>query len=642
MARETIVQFHFCLGLVFKWYILNINEENLLMTIMQKLFDNVLAAMPSFICLSILVLNGCPESPSPESASLIRAPANQNENEDGPAENIFLARQQEQLILRRALATLPAFYGDGQIRFLNGGWNGSIFLFSDSTFMTNAHVVTSDNSLLVPRPIDQLEYIVFPLFVFYKRSLYDQIHKYEEERFHRMKKDHEQAKSILQKRIESLENKEKKTTKDVNHLFAYKGDLGLLNRHSPIPINERAFIPLDEAVEEIWTPQERSPDMALIVLKKPLQQLIPRLNNILTDEYFAAKNIYQDRVNGRIFSGTPLYIAGYGRESGSATDKNKSLKAFHFIYSTSAGSQGVGFWPAIDSTSFYEKDFYYYQYQCDPGDSGSRIWAYIDGNQKLNLIPPVLDQKKIAVGITTHNGGGEEFSDKTLIPLFNKFSQRFPAIFNRELASIVPAKWPRKASETIPYLLNLAQDTPKDFLFTLYYYFIWRNFLSEQFYRDLAEYTLWALPLQNLTIYQTIFNESRQNLNTPFGYIGGKFDEKATAALAQKLGKRSPSDLSLEKYIALLISAKVFSAEEEIILKHMSEGRLFEKFGPNFRVTIRNLSKPLLLKDYLAAFEQWVKKHAYQNPSYIISPLTSSPDSARNFANIGEIVALDD
>ncbi len=563
---------------------------------------------------------------------------------DGPAENRFEAAYEDRLVLRRALSSLPAFYGDGQLRWESGGWNGSVFLFSQSTIMTNAHVVTSDNDLKIKRPLAGLEYISFPHVVFYKKSLLTQIKNYEQKRLNRMKADHEKAKIILQTRINYLENKGKKTSQDEIHLDLYKGDLGLLNQYSPIEMEQREFIAIEDGVSELWISGKKSPDIALIVLKKPLNQLINKqaIKNILTNDYFAANNLYDYKRHGRLYHGTPLYLAGYGREGeqGDIFDKNKSMKVIISNRFNAPEKYGIQFLNIglLQNLSDYEKDFYYYEKKIMVGDSGSRIWAFLDHNGKLSVKPSVLSKNKVSIGIVSHTGGGEMFFQKTLSSVLAPFALSHPGLSQSELASISYTNWITKNSDSIPYLLNLDPQSSKEFLEALYFYFSWHFWLNENITHNYGQAKLWYLVRDYLIFSNAEVGTIVSSPDASFG----QFYEKAATAFERRLGDKSPSDLEIEKWVSILIDAKVFNEKEEAVLKNMSKESLFDQLGPNFKVKINNISEPIPLKDYLSALELWVKKQGFNEKHYIEAKSRKKPDQARRFSGLKEILALDD
>lgn len=622
-----------------------------------------------------LLLDGCLENHQPQKT-------HENQSQDfinnGRAKNRYEVDYQDQLVLRRALSQLPPFYGDGQIRWYSGGWNGSIFLFSDSTLMTNEHVVDK-------RTINQLEYIIFPHIVIYRRDLYQRVKAYEEERLKRLKSDYGQAKTILKNRITFLENKASKTKEVASYLRAYKDDLEFLNNHPPIEMKDREFISVEDAIKDIWSPNyNQAPDMAFIVLKKPLRQLItnPAIKNLLSDDYFATKNMYNPKKQGRVFDGTPLYIAGYGRElNGSVTDKNKSLKAFK---SWAWNMPEILGWEILPSPiTDYEKDYYYFEKGSEPGDSGSRIWAQLNPDNSLSYEPHSLSAKKIAVGINSNGGGGTYFSKNSLEQLFQQFSLMHPDIVRQEFSSIqLEPLIPTKPSKSIVLLFNFAPSTDPLFKKKIRIYYIFKYFLAQHFLRDYGRTRL----LEMLSESSWWFTRNDKVLGQP-NPINGKFysyfgqgskllEKAATIGVKETLGAYSPSDLTQSQWFSLLKSAydlpqteealidrlfnvvldkkeqtqenkiklKTFAQtilkEEKAILEKLINDTFLDDYKQNYSIRLANLSKEVSLKDYLSAITTWIEKNAATADYALVIPEFNMIDS-QTYNSLDDILRLD-
>lgn len=575
-------------------------------------------------------------------------PTTENEPpfEYGPSENRYETHQEESQMLSRALASLPAFYGDGQLRWYSGSWHGSAFLFSPSTIMTNAHVVTTDTNHQIKRPFDELEFIVFPYIVFYKKSLYERVKKYEEERYARMLIDHEKAKDILKKRIARLKEKKTKNRYESVFLDNYQSDLESLNHSPPVPVSAKEFLAVEDSIQEVWTHGHNSPDIALIVLKKPLKNLLKNtaIINTMNDSYFAINNLYNYTINGRLFSRTPLYIAGYGRETnGSTTDKNKNLKVLLFSPTFFQSTFHLAFYFfGFPAPTDFEKDFYYFEKSSTQGDSGSRIWAFLDEKRKLSVTPKPLTAPKITIGITSTTGGGEILSQSNVRVLLDKFSHDYPNIYRTELSGINFSEWaPVKVSSTLPYLSNLDQNTPDDFFIALYYHLLWKELSSEVLHGDLEKANLWRFSLNNIVFLKPTLKAIRDKNGFIFGQFGNKFNKRVVTAYRQKLGNRSPSDLTLEKWVSLILDGGDLKDQEKILLKKMYDGKLFENFH-SLKVKIKNLTAPLSVDAYLKAYEQWVERNAYNNSHYLRLINRKDLDMNRSFPSIESIIALDD
>ncbi|MCA9508622.1 MAG: hypothetical protein KC505_09390 [Myxococcales bacterium] len=569
----------------------------------------------------------------------------QPDHHEGPAPNRYEERQGEQLILRRALSSLPAFYGDGQVRFTDT-INGSVFLFSDSLIMTNAHVVTSDHDLTVKK--NNFEYIVFPYIVFYKKNMFDSVKAYEEKRYQRMLSDQQEAIRILSKRIVDLEKKPKKSAFVNATLKSYQSDLEALTLHPPIPVQDKEFLALEDSIDGSLIHGQISPDIAFIVLKKPLRQMLKKqsVKEKITNDIFAAHTLYNKSVHGRLFNGTPLYIAGYGREgfAGNSVDKNKSIKVLNSLQSLNSYALDNIYYYYKNFSAFFpyfEKDFYYYEQHINPGDSGAKIWTYLDKNNKPSLNPSPLSNKRISVGINNADGGGEALSERNLQPLLTKLQAEHPNIYRTEIAPLKLSTWPStKHAQTGLYLLNLSDGTGDDLYLSLYQHFLW-SYLNEQLFEGNQEKAfLWYNLLRIIQKVSPLLDKMKPK--QAFEAYGKFFAEKLQKAYTQGLGDRSPSDLSKDQIIALLLKYGDLNKEQEVLLKKMASGQVFDQFKNGFSVTLKNLPRPIPLENYLASFSQWVERNAFKSQHYIKYFFKDIVDDNRKFKTLTEIIELDD
>ena len=95
---------------------------------------------------------------------------------------------------------------------------------------------------------------------------------------------------------------------------------------------DKILISTDE-IKEIFYPPNDPVDLALVILKKPINQILreKKAKFVIDAQLFAQNNLYNPSVHGWLYGGTPLYIAGFGRGfNGNSTDQNKSLKSFRF------------------------------------------------------------------------------------------------------------------------------------------------------------------------------------------------------------------------------------------------------------------------------------------------------------------------
>lgn len=188
----------------------------------------------------------------------------------------------------------------GQIKFYSGGYNGSIFWFSPRVLMTNEHVISKHSK-------DDIEYIALPRIVFYKKDRQQEVKKYIQKRLERENSYIAQGKDILSQRIKNLQQKTSRTAREENILQSYIRDQELLNTYEPLSLGDKVFIALDDAIEKFWTPQKKdAPDIALVTLKKPIQELLKGAGSSLklNDKYFAENNLYDPAKHGWIYEGT--------------------------------------------------------------------------------------------------------------------------------------------------------------------------------------------------------------------------------------------------------------------------------------------------------------------------------------------------
>ena len=478
-------------------------------------------------------------------------------------------RKLEQETLRRALAQLKYFDGDGQLKFSIGGWNGSVFWFSKSLLMTNKHVIVGHSA-------QELEYITFSKIVFYKKNAKDQVRGYVKIRTESAINNINQAKGILQNRIANLK---KLSTLSKNYraiLDSYEADLELLNEHKPILVDEKVFIPLEDAIERFWYQKANEPDIALIILKKPIDALLKEQGSKLSLEpdIFAENTLYDPLKHGWIYEGTPAYIAGYGRGSeGSPTDKRKSLTPFRMAMKNKKSFDNIENGLALP---WLEREHYYFD-RAESGDSGARTWIYLDGNGKISQRPMSLNSKKISVGINESSGpGGTLFTRDTMAPFWDELKKHSDAL--RSLPENPFPNLGQESSSMVDYLLSFKDPRPEDFIDALLAYAWYQEIIAGLLYEYELRY-LWRIIEYKLTrnadkrsALEKIIVEELDNIFQPY-------------TPSQNI-KGSPSEINIKEWNELMLSEPL-SKEQKDLVKRMIENKLFENFGDNYYCKIK-------------------------------------------------------
>jgi hypothetical protein len=526
----------------------------------------------------------------------------------------FEERKYEQETLRKGLAELKYFNGDGQLRFQSGGYHGSAFWFNKSVIMTNDHVVEG-------KPLSDLEYITFPTVVFYRAALKDRIETYVKTRLERAHKDIQGAIPILERRISNLMALAERDERLTAILTSYQEDLKLLQSHKRRELSDITFIPIETAIDTIFRSGNTWPDVALIVLKKPIDVLSHDLGLSLKTEHdwFAENNLYHPDQQGFLYAGTPVYITGYGREiNGSSTDKNKSLTAMRVGFNQINDSLHYKDIIALAPAWVLEKEFYYFQ-SSNFGDSGSRIWAFLNENGTISQKPRPLNQKKVTIGIHNSNGGGILFSKSSLAAFTNYLNvASLPQDFN----VIIP--------EPMHYLLNFKASVPTKFTAALSWYVLYKKLLAEKHYQEEEAY-LWFIIDGPLPDTPELLQKS------------ASFDQNLRNAIVQffSASEASPSELTEDEWANIIITSPLVTDEQKLLFKKMRQGSLFDDLGENFYVDLKNLGAPVRLDTYIKALNAWVNNNKYRrSKNYDHSITIKLLDPNRIFSNIDEILSL--
>lgn len=507
-------------------------------------------------------------------------------------------RKEEQEILRRALAQLEYFNGDGQLRFENS-YNGSLFWFSPQVIMTNAHN-------LVLGTLNNLEYIAFPNLVFYKRSRENQVKNYISLRLARAQENILKARKILSERIANLKALIRPlSTREQAILASYEQDLLDLNKHKERTLSDVLFIPIDQALEKFWLhPHGNDPDLGLIILKKPIQQIIADHHSSLhlKKEHFAENNLYNPSQHGWLYGGTPVYSAGYGRAlDNNPIDKQASLKALEL----SAQRDKVYYYPTHSERQILkskEREDYYFEPHVHKGDSGARLWAYLDNDHKISLRPKALNSLQITLGINNNTGGGYLFSHQTLAPLWDELKKYSPTLQHKINNSfpILPIKIPHD-------LINLLaiENPDNQFIDALNWYVIGRIFNAYKNY-DLEEEFLWDI------IYKITRKYAASDNNKP--------EIKSFQLLYRQMVDRwfnaenpaSPSEINDEDWFKFTQHSSEFSNSQKLILEKIHKNKLFDDFSSKNKIKIKNIKTPLSIKNYINTINNWVNSNKYK------------------------------
>jgi hypothetical protein len=531
----------------------------------------------------------------------------------------YKEREVEQQTLRKALAQLHYFDGDGQLRFYSGGYNGSVFWFNKSVIMTNEHVVQG-------KSLSDLEYINFSGIVFYKTALKDSVEAYVQLRVERGKKDLREGQRILSERIAHLKMLTNPSLRLQTILQCYESDWQLLKNHRSFELRDIAFIPIEHAIEKIWSAGKNGPDIALVILKKPIDVLVKDLGFSITidEDWFAENNIYDPTRNGFIYAGTPLYMAGYGREGphGSPIDKNKSLTA---VVLGSSQTNDQLWYMILDPLWLMEREFYYFEPNAWPGDSGARFWAYLDGNNKISLSPSPLNRKKVSVGINNTTASGIFLTQSVLAQYIPHLKKKAPPM---------PLEFKLKTPNRLLYLLNFTPLISPEFLKSLYWYISYKIMQAERTH-DLEERYLWFI----------ILHQDITRIDNPDFYKEiSSFEkgvDKALLEYVQKNDQFSPSEFSEEEWAKIIMDSKLLTDEQKEMFTSLRQDKIFLKLGNNFLVTLQNVTSPIKVSAYIDALNTWVNDNKYKRTkNYSMSNIM--PDLKGSFATIEDVLSQGD
>lgn len=515
-------------------------------------------------------------------------------------------RKKEQETLRKALALLPYFDGDGQV-MKNNTYHGSCFFWDETTIMTNQHVLHSED-------IGQLKFIDFKNIVFYKSSSEKDVKNYIKSRNARAPGFIAEGKKILQKRINNLEDFKHKDDRLNNILLAYKGDLQDLEDVKQIKFEDIKFIPIEDSIDYIFRRTEMDPDIAIIKLKNPLSNYMA-----VKDEWLAAKNLYDPIKHGLLYPGTPIFIAGFGQEiGGSLTDKNKSIKFFPL----NMLQGGIFFtYPLIlfnlqknaDPWEL-ERDFYYQEPDGSHGDSGSRIYAFLNHNDKLSSFMMPLKTAKITIGIMA--GQGIVFNNDDLILFNEKLDIKY---VHKDL---LPTK-----SSNLDYLFNFKEDDDRFKSFI-------KNYLLYKIIKN-----NWLFKHERSYLWTVIFFKSLENLY----YVKNKEYEVLKDAILKHFETQvnfSPSELREKEWQDSLLNSRVLTAEQKDWLKKAFNDQFSVDLGDDYLIKLKNVKKPIKLKDYLKVLEDFVDKKSHNRTEYYDTVAAKVPDESKIFDDVSEILQI--
>ncbi len=524
----------------------------------------------------------------------------------------YVERKFEQQTLRKALAQLSYFDGDGQLRLQTGGYNGSAFWFNKSVIMTNKHVVKNHG-------LADLEYIAFPGLVFYQRSQKDRVQDYINVRLERGKRDLAEGKKILAERIAQLKKVKTRSNRLEHILQSYLVDLESLEKYEARSFQDIVFIPIDQAIDKKFTEPADEPDIALIILKKPIDILLPELGikNAVHDAWFAENSLYDPKRHGFIYAGTPIYLAGYGREiNGSMTDKNKSLTVLMngFLFNDNIVNYYGNYFTAWEK----EREFYYFSHATAPGDSGARLEVLLDHNGKVSYSPLPLSQRKVTIGINTNDLHGSFFSKSTLLPFQSQL---------RIDPNLIPEDFIAVPSADAQYLCDFVPSTPANFRKDLGWHINYKVQKARRNY-DVEETYLWTVILNH------IFPAPGDQ--TPFN----TFNTKARLAVAQYFdveGSMSPSELNDDSWTKIILDSPEITANEKAIFKRLHEGTIFSDLGDELSVNLVNVLAKIPLRAYLHALDTWVQAKKYRrDKNYALRGF--GPAGRETFATLDDLV----
>jgi siroheme synthase (precorrin-2 oxidase/ferrochelatase) len=530
----------------------------------------------------------------------------------------FKERTAEQIILNRALSSLDVFDGDGQLRFVSGGYNGSVFFYNKSVIMTNKHVVKG-------RSLSDLEYISFPRLVFYRSDRERSVKNYIKERLERIKKDKSIATQILQTRINNLKKLSDLNDRLKTILHSYQGDLELLKKQKMHVLNEIAFIPINQAIEEIWTRSEADPDIALIVLKHPVDKILSDSGSpyILNEEMLAENSPYNQSNHGLIYAGTPLYSANYGREfQGSPIDKNRSLTVVRSGFLQHDDTLVTNLSNRFNEMWKMEHEFYYFSDFFAPGASGSRIWVYLDDQNKIATTPTTLDAKKISIGITTAGNGGIFLTKEILEPFKSKLN-KLPVSLTKSVTLVRPL--------VLDYLLSFKARSQEDFIDRLTAYFFYQEEIANLDHKLEEEYLWWVAATVLYRIYGDI------EIGGSYLFEFRKAIRKASKDYFEKNPTVGHSAIKRKDWIEIILNSKRLNNEQKKLFEKLSKGAVFEDLGASVMVHLQYINEPLSSSLYLQTINDWVENKKYNRNNYFSTVKPEKKDFIKIFKDIDEL-----
>ena len=493
--------------------------------------------------------------------------------------------------------------------------------------MTNEHVAKSGTK-------DSLEYIIFPRLILYSKKHEKSIRSYVKTRLERENSYISLGQKILQDRIAQLQQKSVLTPREEIIRRAYVRDLELLNQHRALSMSDKVFIPLDDAIEKIWMhPHGEFPDIALIILKKPIQEILKEhgSNLELSAEDFAENNLYDPNKHGWLYAGTPIYTAGYGKGlQGRALDNDKSLtvRRIESIDSPHSFSWDVGDISLDRDMWSLEREFYYFDPRTGSGSSGARLWAYLDKNGIISTQPQALDGKKVTIGI--HTGSNFLFTQKDMqdSKLWQELLKYSTVLQKHGTNPFADFKY--KKSSQLDYLASFKNIISPKLAQALMWHIIYKIILANRVY-DTEESYLWLVVLGKLA---QAFNIKEDDfLDYYFDY------QKTLGELFTASERRSPSELSDEEKQAQIFNSSNMSAQQKKIFHDMINAKLFDQFGDNYEIELRYIKTPVKLKSYLDALDAWIKaRKNHRQENYDLTAPVKVPDPGASFLVLEDLI----